>query len=217
MCCADREERLVPLPDKFEDWTAPWKAGEFDEEAAARLVFNTEKKLEKAKASNATLRSEKAEVDEALATATAQLAAKPGDESAKDGKISELTTELAKLKKDGRPEDAALITRMRVAMEHGLTEKDARRLVGDTPEELAEDAAELAERLGIKAGDNTDDAGDTGGRPPVERQVQSGGTYGNGRDRGAGETRVISAAELLKDTSADANNGLSLSLAPQFR
>lgn len=200
----------MALPEKFEDWTRPWAEDEFDEEKAARGIFTALKKAEQSKKARDEALAERSEFETKLTAAEAKAAAKPGEESAKDAKITELTTKVQSLEKDGRPEDRDALARLRVAIEHGLTEKDAKRLVGDTPEELAEDAAELAERLGISK-----EA--PGEQTPPERSVQRGNDLGNGRDRGNGKPKVLTADELLAQDAVDTHNGLNLQPSPQFR
>lgn len=204
---------MAKLPEKFEDWTRPWDKDDFDEEKAARGIFTALRKAEQYKTARDEAVTERSELESKLAAAEAKISAKPGEESAKDAKITELTAKLSELEKNGRPADRDLLQRLEVAIDHGLTKKDARRLVGDTPEDLAEDAAELAERLGRAKSDDGEQGKDgEQGNPPAERSVRRGTDYGDGRDRGQGKVKVLSADELLAEDAKtpDVNNGLNL-------
>lgn len=75
-------------------------------------------------------------------------------EDANKTEVQRLTEENAQLKKDL---GTATVTgaRLKVALDKGLTATQAKRLVGDTEEELAADADELLEDLGAKPGEGT--------------------------------------------------------------
>lgn len=150
---------MPKLPEKFEDWTAPWEVDgvEFTPEVAKKGLFNALKAQEKLKDSNTSLTADLAAKDTELTAANARLASKPGDEAAKDAKISELTAELTTLKTNGRPEDQATLLRQAAALEvGGLTAKDIKRLQGETLEELIDDAKELSARFAGPQGDQGD-------------------------------------------------------------
>lgn len=206
---------MPKLPDKVDDWTPPWKKGELDEDKAAGLVFNLEKNLEKEKEAKSVAKRELAEAQATVATLEAQASGKPKEDGDKDIKISELTAELAKLKKDGRPEDRLLVEKYEVALEvGGLSLRDAKRLVGDDRDELTEDAKDLATRLaGAEQKDGeTGEDGSHGG--PSNRPVPRAGDLGNGRKRVGEDPAVKSVDELLKETP---DTGPGLHLAPLTR
>jgi polyhydroxyalkanoate synthesis regulator phasin len=193
------------LPEKVEDWTPPWADGEFDEDKAKGLIFNSFKNVEKLKAEKSTLTSEKAEAERKLADAEAKLSDKPKAEEAKDAEITRLKSELAKLE-NGRPEDLTLIEKYRVALEvGGLTLRDAERLVGVDHDELVEDARDLSERLGNSKGDG-DDGGSS--RQPPRRQPEPITPKGNGSGDDGTKT-VVSVDDLIKQ-DAQAGPGLNL-------
>ena len=199
---------MPKLPDKIADWTPPWAEGEFDEDRAKALVFNALRNEQKAKETSSALRVEKddlvtklAEAEDKISTASA-----PTD-AAKDAEINRLKAANRELEK-GRPEDQDLIARLTVAMDHGLTSKDAKRLVGKTPEELEDDAIELAERLGVgkKEADPDDDSG-RAAAPPQRTPVTQ---LGNGRQRTGEAPPVVSAADLIKTGVVGTSTGLNL-------
>lgn len=186
---------MPKLPEKYEDWTAPWGDGEIDPDKAGRLLFNALTNVEKLKVDKSDLRDKLSESETKVADLEAAATAKPGDEGAKDAQITELTRKVQKLEKDGRTQDQDLLRRYEAAMEHGLTAKDAKRLVGDSLDELLEDAAELAERLGT--GKKDDEGDGDGGTPP--RRLPGDGELGNGRRRRDEEPAVKSVDELRKE------------------
>lgn len=194
---------MAKLPEKIEDWTPPWeKRGEdFDAETAKELIFTLMHSEQTLKAEKAASARSLADVQSKLTEAENRLAAKPQDEAAKDAEISTLRTKVSKLESEGRQEDQALIQRLEVAIEHGLTKRDARRLVGDTLEELEEDAAELAERLGVEkgtAGGGSDDGGQRSSEQPPSRGVVPAGNVGNGRNRRQDAGPVLSPEDILE-------------------
>lgn len=185
---------MPKIPEKFEDWTPPWGDGEFDEDKAKRLVFNALLGQQKAKEDASQLRTEKTAVAEELAEVKDKLGnGSQADATAQAAELVELKAKVRKLENDGRPEDKAKIERLTVAIDHGLTARDAERLVGETPEELADDAADLAERLGIT---KQDDGGQ--GNPPPSNRPQSTGDLRDGHERPGDPPPMLTAAELVK-------------------
>ncbi len=92
--------------------------------------------------------------------------------------VQRLTDEVARLTKDLTTATSSS-TRMKVALEKGLTPTQAKRLVGDTEDELAADADELLADFGA----TKPPAGETGGsKPPAppggkpQERLKPGGT-----------------------------------------
>lgn len=188
---------MPKIPEKYEDWTPPWGEGEFDEDKAKRLVYNALLGQQKAKDTSVELRTENDTLKTSLAAAEAKVGDKGKADSEKDTELAALRAENRKLTTEGRDEDKSLIQRLDIALDHGLTKRDARRLVGNTPEELEDDAKDFAERLGISK--NDDDDGDKGGSRPPSRQPVPASQLGNGRDRGNGQNpELLTAADLVK-------------------
>jgi hypothetical protein len=210
---------VAKLPDKIDDWTPPWeKSGKtFDAEVAKGLIFVLMKSEQALKAARAALDAELVTVRGELGDATAKLSTKPVDNGEKDAELSTLRATVAKLTKDGRPEDQSLISRLRVASDHGLTAKDAERLVGDTEDELTEDAIELAERLGVGGGGNGNGDGEKPPAGPVSRSVIPAGNLANGRDRPGEAPRLVTAEEFIAGQAAMAPGTRGLTLAPLGR
>lgn len=214
---------MAKLPEKIEDWTPPWeKRGEdFDAEKAAELIFTLMHSEQTLKAEKAGVARQLADAQTKLTEAENRLAAKPQDEAAKDQEITTLRTKVQKLESEGRPEDKRRIDRLTVANNHGLTAKDAERLVGETLEELEEDAAEFAERLGIEKQDSTgsgqpDGARQGAGQQPPSRGVVPAGNVGNGRNRSKDTGPILSPEQLLSQDYGTGPVG-ELQLAPLGR
>lgn len=163
---------------KLEDYKPSFVTGEGDDreidiDAALKALHTL--MLDKAKAQDAAedIKAEKAEV----VSERDELQAKVDDKNAPDAQV-----EIAKANK--RAEDAeakakdatARADRTEVAFEKGLTPAQAKRLQGETREELEADADELLEAWGAPAAkddDGDDDDEDTGRQQP--RPVVNGG------------------------------------------
>lgn len=198
------------LPEKFEDWTPPWSEGEFDEDRAARLVFQLTRDRDSYKEKTAALRAE-------LDTATEErdtLKDKADSSGANETQVqADLTAaksrirELEKAAKEGRPEDSDRIARLEVAIEKKLTVSQANRLSGKDKDELLADADAYLEEIG-----RTDEAEGEEAEQPREPAYLQGsgiegrisgvrrrGELGNGRgDRRQGGP-ALTAAQALKD------------------
>lgn len=204
--------QVPKLPEKYEDWTPPWDGEEIDPDKAGRLLFNALTNVEKSKAAKAALDTELTEAKAKLSDAESKLSEKPGEEAAKDKEISDLRTKVQKLESDGRESDTDRIARLEIALEKGLTERQAARLVGKTREELEEDADVLREELGLTDENN-------GGDPPPPstdpRRLDGAGGRppGNGRSRSGDQQPVKSIEDLRKESHA----GNGLTLAPLTR
>lgn len=170
---------MPKLPEKFEDWTPPWVANgtEFDADAAAKLIFNVKRELETTQETHASK----------VADLQGQLEAKDGELTQAQAKVNELSDAqiedaeerrrvqeerrwerieaalLGKKPEGGEQEGKGGVTesdRLRAALKHGLSEADAARLVGNTPEELLADAESFKKRLNGESGDDPDAGGD---------------------------------------------------------
>lgn len=173
----------MALP-KFEDFKAPWeidlKEGEeptFDFEKGKRYLYNVLSDKEKAQT----------ERDEAKQERDALKSEKEAKDREGESEADRLKRELAetqdKLKKaeEKDDEDSPAVLRLKVALEQGLSETQAKRLVGTTKEELEADAKELLESFG-GAGDGEDNGGE-GPRTRPRRQTRNpGDPQGTGGD-----------------------------------
>jgi len=172
------------LPESFDDWKWPWDKGEVDEEKAARLIFNARKAEETA--------TDKVKVaEEKLTTTTAELDAEKARKSGTDEdgqkqiqaltqQVRELETAKTKLETEGRPEDKLENARLSVALELGLTDRDAKRLVGKDRDELLKDGKIFAKEHNLLDDDEDDDDTGAGGedgditQPPVRQPLRTG-------------------------------------------
>jgi len=128
--------------ESFETWKAPWerKGEDFDAETAKKYVYNVLSEREQLEAQKAQVAQER----DALKTKVDEFETKDLSE------VERLKRENEALKsKPVEDEEAKLENhRLRLAIEHGLTLKQADRLRGKTPEELESDVQELKELLG---------------------------------------------------------------------
>jgi hypothetical protein len=173
----------MKLP-KFEDYKAPWevdlKEGDeptFDFEKGKRYLYNVLSDKEKAQntlvdvtAERDTLKSEKEAAAREGETEVDRLK-RERDEALAEAKKAKETPE--------GPTPAEL--RLTVALEKGLTAVQAKRLMGNTKEELEADADELVASFG-GAGTGDDDDEDDGPRQRPRRQYRTGGDPGEGSE-----------------------------------
>src|SRR5688500_785922 len=126
---------MPKLPEKIEDWTAPWETAtgetEIDKDKLKRYLFN--------------LLGDKEKLQERLTGVTTERdeLKKTADEKAREGETNEqrlerekkeLETKLADAQKPGDKELEVL--RLTVAVEKGLNKAQLKRLMGSTKEEL---------------------------------------------------------------------------------
>lgn len=183
----------MPKLAKFEDWKAPWevdlKEGDeptFDFEKGKKYLYNVLSDKEKLQGQIETLTTErdtlKAEKDakDREGESELQKAQRERDEAIeRANKSSETSVETLKL---------------RVALRKGLTEVQAKRLVGSTEEELEADADELLESFGGsgKSGEGEGEE-DEPGETPVTRPQRRLSNAGD-PDAGAGPKWDVDAA-----------------------
>lgn len=158
----------------FDEWTRPWKAGELDEEAAARLVYNARKSEQEAKESLSTA---KAELETVRSDLDAERVRKAEPDPEVQDQLKALLKENRELKTatgSARPEDQRKIDQLTVALELGFTATQAARLQGDTYDDLLADGKVLAKDLGI---DTEDEGGEQQGQQtpaPFSRPQHTG-------------------------------------------
>lgn len=137
----------MPKLPKFEDWQAPWvkNSTEFNADVAAKLIYDKTKDVEDLKEAHATQ-------VETLTTENTALKAKITEaERAKMTDAEKAAAEKAEIEKklvDAGDKDLD-VARLELALDHGLTKSQAKRLVGKTRDELTADAVELAKDLGL--------------------------------------------------------------------
>lgn len=136
----------MPKLAPFTEWKRPWAEGEFDEEKAAKriwdLLSDREVATDKHEAKLAELTTQKTELQKKVdeVESTTLTAAQKLEKEKKDleDKLTARDTADEKLK----------VSRLELAVEHGLTKAEAKRLVGSTEEELKADAITLLEEQG---------------------------------------------------------------------
>lgn len=197
---------------KFEDWERPWKAEEFDAEKAAKLIYN--------------LHKDKYNLSVKIETKDSEIEELEGERDELETKVTAFEekdlTEVQRLQRENerlrngegktkeKPKAASkgddlTAEKYRIALEKGLSAADARRLVGETVEELEADADAFLEEHGTGSakGDDGEKNGGKGGQaPPSQRpkvKVKTG-TAGDeadpdeGLDPGALWDKVTGAA-----------------------
>lgn len=176
----------MPKLPEFKDWQAPWeKSGtEFSADVAKKFIYDLHKDVEKSgeeistlKTSNSELTTKVTEAERATLTDAEKAAAERADLEKKLADAGESSLE---------------VTRLELALEHGLTKSQAKRLVGKTAEELTADAEELVKDLGLTKEENKDENnGDQSNGRQRPRQVRNPLQHGD-PDTG------VSTEELLK-------------------
>lgn len=177
------------LGTKYEDFKAPWEkdGGEIDPEKAKRLLFNALESEATATDKVKTVAAEKSEVDKALEVykeaETKAARAKESDEERHAREKKELEDQLEKAKAGGGRETLLL----EIALEKNLTKAQAKRLVGETREELEKDADDYLKDIKPAAAEETDDDGNPIVKDDIslERQPKIVKTPAQRRETGA--------------------------------
>lgn len=178
-----KDDQPDELPKKVDDWKAPWEVDKEGED-----IPEEEQKLDGARLKKYLfgLLTDKqrlrTQVNE-LTTAKEELEQEVAD--AKDPKaLEDLQKKLEKANADlekakNSAENDIEKWKLEIALDKGLTKRQAARLVGKTREELEDDADELVEELGLKKDGDDDGGGET------ESKVRSTPKrVANGRKRG---------------------------------
>lgn len=163
----------MPKLAPFAEWKAPWETAgtEFNAELAKKRIYDLLSDKEVAAEKHTTELT-------ALTTKSTEL------QKTVDEVNSKNLTEAQKLEKEKKDLEDKLnardtadeklkVSRLELALEHGLTKAEAKRLVGSTEEELKADAITLLEEQGRykdgKPVEQTDDTNTGGRRTPAGR------------------------------------------------
>jgi hypothetical protein len=147
----------------FDDWEAPFDPEEVDGDKALRLIYSIRKDEHKLKTKLKAKTEEAEELSQAVTVyKEAEEAAKREGETETEALKRQVEALNKKLEEKPEEGDNLEAARLRIALKHGLTERQANRLVGEDVDELEEDAEALIEELGLNSDDDeTDDkAGD---------------------------------------------------------
>lgn len=166
---------VLPL---FADWKAPWESEEKDDEGKPVVKFD----LEKAKKYQYGLLTDKEKIQGDVTRLTEE---KTTLQTQVDAVTRKDETELDKLKRENAvliakgsepAKDSVETLKLRVALKEGLTETQAKRLVGNTIEELTADATDLLASFGGN-GSSDDDDDDDKASPATRprRNLRNGG------------------------------------------
>lgn len=153
---AEREKREAEAAKK--DEKPPWGDEEenFDAARAWELIQDLRGDLKKVKGERDDLRQEKKERDDAAKT----------EEQKRDEAKAEAEKNAAKATQEA--------ARLRVALKKGLTETQAKRLVGDSEEDLEKDADELLASFKNEEEENPEEGGQAPRRPTERLKTRSG-------------------------------------------
>ena len=169
----------MPKLAKLEDWTAPWET-----------ETGTDQEIDKARLKKYlhNLLSDKEKLQESVAEKDTKITDLQGKV---DAKAREGESEMDKLKREnkelqdkiaaGVSDNDPRLLRLEVAMDKGLTAAQAKRLVGNTKEELETDADELIQSFGGQGKtdeSDTSNAGDNAGRRQPARRFNPGDRQG---------------------------------------
>lgn len=149
---------MPKLPEKVEDWTAPWETAtgesEIDKDKLKRYLFGLLGDKQKLQESVAAVTTERDGLKQ-----TAEAAAREGETETQrlQRELKEATDKLTAGTASGNDLE---LTKLRVALKKGLKEGDVKRLIGATEAELLADADELLKSFG--QGGKTDDDEDEG-------------------------------------------------------
>lgn len=185
---------MPKLPEKVEDWTAPWETAtgetEIDKPKLKRYLYG--------------LLGDKEKLQERLTTTSDERDAlkKTAEDAARQGETNEQKLERekkeleAKLADSSKGDHVLENLRLTVAVEKGLNAAQLKRLIGSTKEELLKDADELKASFGSK-GDSTEGEGGEQGGDGV-RRVPAGKSNPGDPNPGAGaEVDVKKALESI--------------------
>lgn len=179
----------MALP-KLEDFRAPWEteAGgdtEIDKPKLKKYIYGLLSDKEKAQTKVTEVTTER----DALKS--------KADEKAREGeseaeRLKRENTELQEKLAKGS-ESSNEVLKLRVALKKGLTETQAKRLVGTTEEELEKDADELVESFGGQGAGADDEADDEAGARRHPRRIT------NSNDPNPNEPKPIDPDRALAD------------------
>jgi hypothetical protein len=161
---------------KFEDWTPPWGEDDekFDAAKAKKLIYGLTGDKQKLGEDKATLQAKVTEVETERDKHKGALdAIARKDESESDRLKRELKEAQEKASKPST--DSLEVLRLRVALDKGLTLKQANRLAGKTEDELSADADEYLKDL-KPSGKTEDDDDDEGDKPAPRRNPRARST-----------------------------------------
>lgn len=200
----------MPKLPKLEDWLAPWEKGE-----DGKALPEDEQKIDPAQLKKYLhgLLGDKDRLRGQLDETTAE--AEQLQQKLADAKTPEELTKLqeenarlikerdeAKNSKDPKAELRSL--KLEIALDKGLTKRQALRLVGETKEELEEDADELIKEFGGTAkGGKDDEEGEEGGgvaRGP-RRKLRNGGKDDEGDDKD--DDKPVDYDAIVRETLAN--------------
>lgn len=159
-----------PLP-KFEDWTPPWGEDDekFDAAKAKKLIYDLQGDKQKLGKDKADLQVKVTEAETARDEHKAELDKIARKDESETERLKRELKEAQEKAAAAPPTDSLEVLRLRVALDKGLTSKQAARLVGSTEEELAADADEYLSDLKPSKAEDEDEGEATPRSRPRQR------------------------------------------------
>lgn len=180
----------MPKLPEFKDWKSPWeKSGtEFTADVAAKFIYDLHKDVEKLTDEKSVLKTQNDELQGKVSEA--EKASMTDAEKAAREK-AELEKKLA----DASEKDLD-VARLELALEHGLTKNQAKRLVGKTKDELTADAEELVKDLGLAKTEESTEGETPNGRTRPQRLQNPLLPSGSGSE-GLSTTQLLEAVPRI--------------------
>ncbi len=187
-----------PFPSKVDEWNAPWEL-----DADGNVLPVEDQNLDPVRLKNYLhgLLSDKIRLQGTIDSTTTRVEelersiAEAPDAAALAAVQTQLAEARAAAEAAKNNPNNALALKYEIALEKGLTKSQARRLVGDSREEIEADAEELVKDLGgLRQQQSTDESEETGGR------TQPRGGFTNPADPrpGAGAEKEPTPEEVMK-------------------
>lgn len=147
----------------FEDYKAPWEKdedGEFDAEKAKKLLYNLDKDKYILKGKSEKADEQTKEVQAALEVYKEAEAAAKREGETEVQRLSRENAELQEKLKAASSDTARENLLLKVRLEKGLTEKQVKRISGETLEELLADADDYLADAGVVKSEDEEDEGE---------------------------------------------------------
>ena len=181
----------MPKLVKFEEWLAPWETAtgetEIDKDRLKRYLYG--------------LLGDKERLQESVGTLTEERDAlkKAAEEKSREGEtdVQRLEREKKELeaKLAAKPAETVEVLKLRVALDKGLTSDQAKRLIGETEEDLKADADVMLKSFGIEGKTDDGDGSDAGEPRRSPRRVINGGDPDPAGGRSPAQVDVAKALE----------------------
>lgn len=180
----------MPKLPEFKDWKAPWEKSEteFSADVAKKFIYDLHKDNEKLTDEKSELKTQNDELQGKVSEAE-KASMTDAEKAARD------KADLEKKLADASEKDLD-VARLELALEHGLTKSQAKRLVGKTKDELTADAEELVKDLGLAKTEESTEGETPNGRTRPVRKPQNPLLPGGSND-GLSTTQLLEAVPRI--------------------